>query len=306
MHGSAAQEIALLCKHSGVEMSVPLEGNPIIRTLVKLGDKVCLGPAGALFIEKTEELRDKLASGYFNAVFLSAPQQIDDFNKNIRPLNGKVPFVIRHGLNSFEKFKKLGVKNFLSPSQRAIDNMQGCHCFLNRKLVPWDMFPKALPSSYSDEREGLFQYIHYFQRWPEAVARFDKLCSLCEPLKIITYGYESPNGVVDDLSKMGSARATIHVKDGQVVCNSVIRSMALGTPVLMDQLTFDRCFFDQIQGIQVFDTIEKMAESVKRLASDDSYEEELCKQTYDTAKKQFSFTEELGERFRYFIQRLRV
>ena len=75
----------------------------------------------------------------------------------------------------------------------------------------------------------------------------------------------------------------------------------VGTPVLMDQWTYVKCFFDQVAGIIV---TEDLAAEATLLASDEDYLEEKIEQTGKAAKQQFSWDEELGERFRVFLEGL--
>lgn len=303
MHGSAATEIALLCRRAGVKMYTPIEGSSVIKTLVKLKDgleKLGVGLLG------DEELKDRISDGSIDAVFLSTPGQIKDHRNNIEKFR-KLPFVVRHGLNSFDKFKKLGVKNFLSPSPRALDIMSECHCFLNRKLIHWESFENS--DTYASDRMGFYSYIHHYDgHWPEAKKRYDRLIGILGDIQkcpIRWYGFDSPYGVVSDLMKMRLSRGTIHIKDGQVVCNAVIRSLAMATPVVMDSLTYENCFFDGIDGILVESDTDGMAGKIRGLM-DDEYLEEACENAFLAAKRQFTFDRELGYRFLVFLDTLEL
>ena len=131
--------------------------------------------------------------------------------------------------------------------------------------------------------------------------RFDRLNAILGERFVVNYGKESPNGEVDDLSTMRRARATVHVKDGQVACNAVVRSMAVGTPVLMDRKTWHDCFFDGIQGIRVRDSVEELASDISRLAFDDEWLQDSCDEAWASAHRQFSYDSELGARFLEFL-----
>lgn len=300
MHGSAATEIGLLCNGAGVEMWVPERGFHLLDTLVKPEDASYLAPLGVK-IAGYEEAEDALAGGAFDAVMLSTPGQIRQFRENVAPL-ARVPFVVRHGLNSFDKFRELGTRNFLSPSRRGLGMMPECHGFLMRKLVPWAGWPPA--DTYAKDREGFCSFIHHYPRqWPGAWARFGELQELTGGA-VEWYGRGSPLGAVDDIGRMKRARGTVHIKDGQVACNCVVRSMSVGTPVLMDRATYERCYFDCIDGIVVRDTPEELASEMAALG-DDEYLEEACDEVFLRAKRQFTYTEELGDSFVKFLGSLR-
>jgi hypothetical protein len=300
LHGSASSEMALLCKAAGVELQIALAENGLVKSLAKEGDVPArLGVA----FRNADGLRDDIAAGKFDMVLLSSPGQIVEFRKNIVPLR-KIPFAIRHGLNSFDKFKHLDTKNFISPSLVALAKMPECNSFLSRKLVDWDALPK--PSFYGDEREGFFQYVHHLQKWPAASARFAELCRLCAPIEIKNFGYDSQYGVVDDIGKMSYARGTTHIKDGQAACNAVIRSMAMGTPVFMDGETFRRCHFDQVRDIVVRNTVQELADDIRRAAGDNSHLESLCRSTYESARRQFVPDADVCGRFVSFMGNLRI
>jgi hypothetical protein len=180
--------------------------------------------------------------------------------------------------------------------------MPGCNCFVSRKLIPWDRFPRGV---WSEEREGLGSYIHHYEKkYPGEHFKFNELATTLAGKGVLlqNYGAESPHGKVDDLSLMCRSVATVHIKGGNAVCNAVVRSMAVGTPVLMDRWTHVRCFFDKIEGIIVTDDL---AGEVKRLVTDEDYLEEMIDKTMSFARRQFSWDEGFGEEFRMFIGRLK-
>jgi hypothetical protein len=298
MHGSGAQEITLLCVKSGVGIALPLKGNSgEVKTLTREAELHHLRGMGADVIFSGEELEDRFAAGEFDAVLLSSPGQIKSYKAHMEPIR-RVPFIVRHGLNSFKKFLGLGVRNFLTCSRQAMYMMPGCNCFLSRKLIPWDSFPRG---SWAEEREGLASYIHHYQKkFPGEHSKFSLLAGALAkkgiPLK--NYGEESPHGMVDDLATMRCSAATVHLKGGNACCNAVIRSMAIGTPVLMDQWTYVRCFFDQVHGVIVTENLEDEA---RRLATSEEYLEEKMDETSELARRQFSWDDDLGTRFRTFL-----
>lgn len=301
MHGAAASEIGYLCKRAGVEMVVPFGGNTLIRTLVKDSDEPWLTQLGVRMAKSDDEIRETVKD--CQAIMVSTPEQIDQLRENIFPIK-EVPFIVRHGLNSFKKFNERGTKNFLSCSQLALETMVGCNGFLSRKLMPWEIMPKPNPDV--EGRVGFFSYIHSYRKsWSGAAARFDRLNQLIHPTVVVCYGDHNPEGRVDDLNKMLFSRGTVHIKDGQAVCNAVIRSMAMGTPVFMDRLTYNKCHFDQIYGLYVYETIEDLSKHVKLVNGSDDLLEQLVVDTIADAKKQFTYTDELGDRFKTYLENLR-
>lgn len=301
MHGSAVMDLGLLCRHAGVELWVPLEQNGVIKTLALPSDRDFFESLGVQIAE-TATLRDRLAEGFFAAMILSTPEQVKEFKQNVEPIR-PLPIAIRHGLNAFDKFKKLGVSNFISPSPRALERMGCSNPFLTRKLVPWDSFPK--PSSFPEGRSGFFQYIHHYDRWQSANERFTRLQEMISPIHVPTYGFGNPDGCISDLPTMSGAKGTVHIKDGQVACNAVIRSMALGTPVFMDATTYEKCYFDAIEGIEVFDELTNLADRIKLIDQEDDVLEESCERAFAAAKRQFTYNDELGDRFKAFLSRMK-
>lgn len=303
MHGSAAMEIAILCNGAGVKMYTPIYGSNLISTLVNIGDMQHLGSLGVTLL-RDSEIKDLLTSGGIDAIFLTTPEQILQLRKNIDPIK-KLPFVVRHGVNAFDKFMALETKNFLSPSPHGLSQMPGCHRFLMRKMVPWEILPKS--DTYGWQRSGFHSYIHNFaKKWPHAIRKFEMLKGMLDDTMTLDwYGWESPKGTVNDLFTMKSSRGTIHIKDGQVACNAVIRSMAVGTPVLMDRETYKKCFFDGIDGILVEDDIMGVLKMMKKL-QDNEFLDEACEDAYFMAKKQFTFTNDLGDEFISFLEKLRI
>lgn len=303
MHGSAAMEIALLCQGAGVKMYTPIYGSRLVRTLVSIGDRQSLGSLGVTLL-RDPEIEDLLSSGEIDALLLSTPEQVLQVREHLDPIR-KLPFIIRHGLNSFDKFKLIETKNFLSPSPRGLALMSECNCFLMRKLIPWQVFPKS--DTYGWQRRGFHSYIHHFKKkWPDAKNRFDRLRSMLDDtMTLECYGREGDRGIANDLEMMKRSRGTVHIKDGQVVCNAVIRSLAVGTPVLMDRTTYERCFFDAIEGIILEDTLEGLRDRMKELTDDEALDE-ACEDAFATAKRQFVYSHDLGDEFVHFLGKLRV
>lgn len=299
MHGSSTTEIALLCLSAGIELFVPCKGNTLIRTLVVPSHENYLSSLGVVMIRSDDELRARLPS--MDAIMVGSPEQIEDFNSNIVILAPRIGLVVRHGLNSFSKYKLLGIKNFITCSHRAADIMN-CNSFITRKLIDWRYFYRS-----TEDRLGIDSYIHHYSKyWPKARERFDELNRFLAITGLIVknHGYGEPDGSINDLERMRQSIATVHIKDGQAVCNAVIRSMAVGTPVLMDRLTYENCFFDGIDGILVCNTIADLASKAAVLVRESSELEEACNAAYNAARRQFTPDAELGIRFANFVYKL--
>lgn len=299
MHGSGAQEITLLCAGAGIDIAFPVkdESGPV-RTLTRPEEHDALKQLGAESIWTAEEVQDRVLSGEFDAAILSSPDQIKAYAK----WAPGIPFIVRHGLNSFKKFLKLNTKNFLTPSRNAALQMPGCNCFVSRKLIPWKFFPRG---GWAEDRSGFASYIHHYQKkFPGEHARFSEIAERLGKHGIVlrNFGEESPDGVAEDLSMMCKSMATVHIKGGNVCCNAVTRSMAVGTPVVMDHWTHVRCFFDRVSGIIVTDDIEG---EVRQLAEEEEYLEQKIEEVSELSK-QFTYDGDLGERFRKFLEDLRA
>lgn len=300
MHGSGAMEIAILCKESGIGLSFVTISSQVVRSLVKSQETARLRLLGAAIIDNDAQLMDELSSHRFDAVIMGHPEQVVQFQRN-SPV--PLPFIIRHGLSSFGKFAELGTKNFISSSRVAIDRMGAPNSFLMRKLLEWCVMPKP---ACAEEKKGFHSYIHHYQRWIDAYAKFQRLNELLAPNEVTNYGFDSPAGRIDDLTSMVRSKGTVHIKGGQAVCNAVIRSLATGTPVVMDAETHALCYFDEIQGLIVCPDIEGVAAKIRQLDQMGPDEmDELATQTRALAMRQFEFDPDLGQRFVNFLNELR-
>lgn len=72
-----------------------------------------------------------------------------------------------------------------------------------------------------------------------AYNNFEYIRKNTKNLQLIEYGYPSNPVSTDDANVIQqNARYTIHIKYWGHVCNAVVKSLALGTPVIMDEKTF--------------------------------------------------------------------
>ncbi len=302
MHGAAAEEVAILCRGAGVNMFVS-PANGIIDTLTKIHEKKGLEPLGVKFLSHFE-LESMLSTKSIDLILATTPDQIEQYNSQIRARWG-VPLAVRHGVNSFDAFRKLGLKNFMTPSLRAADEAALRNTFISRKLVPWDRVPQ--PESDTEMRGGFFSYIHNYEKcWPGHKSKFDWIRAAVAPIPMRNYGNGSPHGQTNDLAAMRGSRGTIHIKGGQVCCNAVIRSMSVGTPVIMDEATYRDCYFDQVDGICVMKGTQDIISLVKALDQNDDAFVGASALARASAERQFSYDDDLGARFLKFISACEV
>jgi hypothetical protein len=301
-HGESAIDVTQLCRGAGVQIDLGGKKNRMVSANTTPDEQARLTTVGA-GAPSDEELERRFRQRWYDAVIVKIDRQIREFYANIRPLDPRVPMIVLHGNNCFEVWKRLGVENFMSASLNALAIMSHCETFHTRKLVNWDWLPsvRTIPS----ERSGFASYIHAYPRaWPGAWQRFEELNRLLAPESITAYGWGSPGGMTCDVTAMRHARATVHIKDSGICCFAVIRSMAMATPVVVDRLTYDRCFLDGLEGPIVCNGVCEAAEELRRLAADDDYWLMRSTATLAAARRQFSCDEELAGRFREFLHRV--
>jgi len=300
-HGGAAVEMALLCTGAGISLDIAGAGNRLVQSKATLNEQVLLRKFG-VGAPSDEEILDTVSSGGYAAVVVSIPEQVQAFRKRIQPLRKDLPLLVRHSVNCFAKFQPQGIDNFISPSPEALSLMQPCNTFLSRKLIPWEWLPERTTSPA--EREGFASYIHHYARhWPQSYGTFKELNRILSPKEVLNYGAGSKHGTVYDLEFMNRSRVTVHIKGGAICCFAVVRSMAMGTPVVIDEQTHVRCFFGGVSGIIVKRNVQAVADELRRLANDDDYWRFRSESTYRCARDQFSYCDELGNRFRKFLVR---
>jgi hypothetical protein len=207
--------------------------------------------------------------------------------------------IVRHSSSEIDQLHGLGIRNFFSTSQRALDQFPGRNTMLKPKLLDWSRMP--LPNQDPASRCGVASYINYYWMWPDALQRFQYLTQALS-LPAVNYGVDSDAGIVPDLETMMHSRATVHIKYGGACCFAVVRSMAMGTPVVMDRGTWEQAYFDGVEGILVRDTMEDVASELARLQSDDDYWSTASRDSYLSARRQFSFRNDIGNDFRRFVE----
>lgn len=301
VHGGDAAGMALLCHGAGIGLDLGGVGNEVVFTNTSVGERIDFRRLG-VESPSDDEIRDNVGRGVYSAVGVCIPPQVDDVRENLLPLAGSpLPVVVHHTANYFDDFRELGIRNFFSPSQRALDLLPECHTYLHRKLLDIDNFP---PSVDVTQRTGFASFIHeYEEYWPHAYAKFRQLNRLLNAPRIREYGIGSRDGLVDDdIDAMRHSRATVQIKDAGICCYAVLRSMCVGTPVIMDQETYELGFYDKLEGPKVFDTIDEVRVELERLQSDDAYWNQQSEEVLSAARRQFTYDDQLGQQFREFIR----
>lgn len=299
MHGQAAWEFAELCRLSGVRCDMARAGSRLV--VSGLGGKQLTALAArGVGTPRDEQIEITLSRRKYDAVAVTTSAQVTQF-KRIRVYDPSVALVVRHGNEELDRLRWMGIRNLMSPSVRALTRARVTNGFLSRKLIAWDRVPR--PELDPAHREGVYSYISdYPLRWPQAFSRFRAVDRMLSPQKLVYFGKGSPAGTVDDLQRMRRSRVTLHLKDRGVCCNAVIRSMAMGTPVVMDRITYSRGHFDCIDGLLIRDNPASLAAILKGLSEDDALWTRAATATLAAARRQFTFDAAFGQRFRRFIR----
>jgi len=233
-----------------------------------------------------------------DVAILGVPRQVEEFERVVHGGVWRVPFVVRHGFNAFDELAVLGVPGFMSPSASAVGTMSSrlpsCRTFQSRKVVS----PRSIRQGFepAGSREGFFSYINDYDAWPEEKSKFDKIAAAfsgrngTRPQNV---GAGSKSGRVNDMQLMPWARGTIHLKGGHACCNAVVRSLSVGTPVIMDSSTRTKCFFDSINGMIVRDSIDEIVRELDKLDRDDDHMGKAI-ESARAAARQFSYDDAYG------------
>jgi FkbM family methyltransferase len=303
LHGDGAIEIAVLCRQAGIQLDIAGTANDFVRAKSSPAEQIQLRTYGVQ-APTDEEIIERILRRRYDGIIVTSPEQVTKLRSWLKKLRRDLPIIIRHGNNNLDEHLKLQVRNLLTPSPRAAARMNGCHTLLKPKLIDWNLVPS--PSFEPGRRHGLASYVHAYARsWPGAWNKFMELNRLLAPEEVLNYGLESPHGVVNDQEIMQRCRATVHLKDSGVCCFAVLRSMAVGTPVVMDRQTHERCFFDGVPGIIVKETVNEIASELKRLCSDDTYWQSASRCTYEHARNFTLVTPKVARTFRSFARRAR-
>ncbi len=299
MHGESTLEIMELCQSAGIPFDVGPPNSRLVGTTMTKAEQRRLAKLG-VGLPDDAAIKQRLRQNVYGAVIVTTDLQVKKFEEHVRRFNLHVPLIVRHGNNIFDAFKRLKVRHFLGPSRRGLAKMAHCNTFQTRKLLNWSGLPPA-PRDPS-KRSGFAAYIHHLQRvWPDAWSRVQAINQETAPLRIKVYGKGNPDGTTPDLPSMARTRATVHIKDKGISCFAILRSMAMGTPVVTDRLTCERTFLEDLDGIFIGDNTTEIARELRRLEEDDDYWLSRSCETLSAARRQFTSDRELAEGFLRFI-----
>lgn len=299
-HGDGAIEMALVCRGAKIGLEISGKDNGLCRANTTSADLVGLRKLGVATPDRAEVIR-KLTQRDYSAVLVHQAYQVDDFRELLQSLHPDIPLIVRQSSEGIRPMKECGMRNFISTSQRALDQFPECNTCLKPKLLDWSRLPTA--EHHPSSRTGVVSYInHYTAAWPVAYRKFQELNQILKP-PVINYGIGSPAGVVRDLATMLASRATVHIKNGGACCFAVVRSMAMGTPVVMDRETWRQGYFDGVDGLLVRENLSEVADELTRLQHDDAYWVSTSRDTLQQAKRQFTYRKTLGREFRKFVKR---
>lgn len=305
-HGGATNEIKMLCKQSGVQLVLPgTETQQPLRHLVKDAEAQI---HQATLLHTMDEIKQAVEKKEINAWLVARPETIEGIREHF---GTSIPIIARHSVNSFEKYKKLGLQNFISPSRTALRQLGLPNQWLSVKVRDFNYTPyksEILPAS---QRKGYYSYIHHFQQyWKRAFNFYSEVATLLDgAVPIEYYGRENPAGDINDHKTMATSKATIHIKDGQVCCNAPINSICSGIPVLMDYETLHKLGMEdyiihQVSGL-LFDTPAECIKWIQVLENDNDFLDELSRRTREFARLKCQYTSQDYLQFRNFLYKAR-
>lgn len=295
-HGALTAEIAILCNRTKNKMFLLTKECSLITAGHPAGECSFFEELGIEGIVSNEGLLDKIKEIDF--VLVSTPEQVKKARDIVKCPLGIVA-AIPGGMA--DEFNKLGVNNFMSPSSRHLSLLNCSNKLLYPRLIWKEKFPGAV---LVEEKSGFYSYVHWMRKyWPKSAAKLDRL-NLISSVTVKNFGFESPYGVVDDLAYMRKAKATVHIKDKGLTCTAPVRSLAVGTAVIMDEETYCNGFFDSVRGMTVVKTIEDVAREIERLETDIDYLEEKSTEALENAASQFGYRKEHGDAFAEFLMKV--
>jgi hypothetical protein len=295
VHGALTTELGILCRGTGHRLFVLARECTLVHAEQghTISERGAFADLGIEFIGTNEELRDRIKEA---DLFVIVTLRQEELTRRLVP--GRRAVIAAIPAERSREFNHRGIQNFLSPSARHLSLLTARNKFLYRKLVRREAFPAT---ASVDERFGFYSYIHWMEKyWPMASQKLRRLNAI-SPVKVRNFGFGSDEGAVDDLTFMKAAKATIHIKDLGVACNAPVRSLALGTPVVMDHETYINGFFDCIDGITVVPSVDAVALEIAKLETDAVYLAEKVSQA-EQASRQFTFRKEHGDAFAKFLE----
>jgi hypothetical protein len=311
-HHRHTHEMAIRCHEAGVQLSLPPEETQdLLRHYVTKGLIPWLGleALGVHYHERYGDLKRAVEDGEVNAFMVSLPEHLELVKQHFGP----IPVAADHMVNRYEDYRARGLRNFVSPSRRALGLMNVPNQLLSIKVRDFAWLNRTTSGRRIPvrKRRGFYSYIHNYER--QSSRAFRLFTAIVERLRgeveLKNFGRGSPHGEVVDLPTMLRSRATLHIKDWNVCCNAVIDSISVGIPVLVDDETLDRLGLEDyvvhmISGIRFRDADEG-EEWIRLLDRDDDLLAELSRRTKEFALLKCRNTSKDVERFRQFVERMR-
>jgi hypothetical protein len=297
VHGALTTELGILCRGTGHRLFVLAQEC----TLVQTGQgrpaaaRGAFADLGVEFIGSNDELLDRIKEP---DLFVIVNPRQEELTRRLVAC----PRAVMAGMRAEDSrcFNDRDIQNFPSPSARHLSFLTGRNKLLCPRVQWRETFPAPLPLG---ERSGFYSYIHWMEKyWPVASEKLRQLNAI-SPARVRNFGLGSDEGVVDDLAYMKAAKCTVHIKDRGMVCTAPVRSLALGTPVVMDQETYTNGFYDSIDGITVVPSVDAVAAEIAKLEADADYLAEKVSQA-EQASRQFTFRKEHGDAFEEFLRNI--
>ena len=311
-HHRHTHEMAIRCHEAGIQLFLPPEETQdLLRHYVTKGLIQWLGleAFGVHYHEGYGDLKRAVEDGQVNAFMVSEPEHLELVKQHFGP----IPVAADHMVNRYDDYRARGLRNFLSPSRRALPLMNVPNQLLSIKVRDFAWLNRTTSRHRIPVcgRRGFYSYIHnYERRSSRAFGLFTEIVErLRGEVEVRNFGRGSPHGEVVDLPTMLRSRATLHIKDAHVCCNAVIDSISVGIPVLVDDETLDRLGLEDyvvhmVSGIRFRDADEG-EEWIRILDRDDDLLAELSRRTQEFARLKCRNTSKDVECFRQFVQRMR-
>ena len=310
-HHRHTAEMAIRCHQIGIKLTIPpadsrhsfnhYVGPDLMAWLNMEHYGVHQYPTEAEMVQAVKE-------GEVDGLMVSLPQHLD----LIRERFGDIPVAADHMVNRYEEYRSRGLRNFLTPSRRALPLMDAPNQALTVKVRDPAILDRVIQAHGTPvpERRGFYSYVHHLERrYPRGATMLAAINDRLDgSIDVRNFGRESPHGEVPDLQTMLRSRATLHVKDRNVCCNAVIDSMSVGIPVLVDDETVDLLGLEDyvvhlVSGIRFRDA-DEAAEWIRVLDRDDVFLAELSRRTLEFARAKCQDSAADVERFRQFIARM--
>lgn len=262
-HGSHFHDFANLCHNVGIGLFTPYKYRKSrMRKEINGMYKI---------YKDNNKLEKDIRRGFFDFIIFSGEDDLLFFINNFKNSSDFLYSLGGSG-SIFTKLKNKysnQISGVISPSAKAIELIGNPNSFLKRKLPLSQSHGKFVSPN---ERFGAYSYIHYY----DGYKKYQEYLQFQRILKeknsdIVCEAFGRPRKNVKDFRTMRKSRITIHIKDKGMVCNAVSKSMAVGTPVFMDRETYEKGYYDSIDGLYVFDSLEDMADEVVRVHEDLDY-----------------------------------